>query len=306
MANPGGSGGSGGSSGPSMPLDINSYIETAGREIDAWYAREDMRRQAAADDPCRAEVDVRGYLVQTVDPMVVQGYQLASQVKAQGDMAVQRALNQWGRPDSNYIGVDPFSVFVVGSNIITDPLFRGLPLPSAVIEVEGRLPVTSPPKGTRSGSDKGLQVGPGVYLWGGPGKGPVYHRNNGKLRGDMFRETWDAWARNTAQDAAPPARNTWRAKLALLVGSSDWDPGSPASPNSRLGGLDALKARLLAEADDLAGLCADQREYDRTNQPRGLGGGGGSGGGGGGGTEEDSSWTILILLGLAALALRKK
>lgn len=294
---------------------ITGIFDSIDGALDGWYAREGDRRQAFADDPCRYKVELDDWIVKNVLPQIRTANINASVIASVGIQAQNNALNNLGRPSTQYIGVTSWGSWAASSGELPIPpaaagiLFLLLGPVAAGAEgawagfIQNRTREGRVPYATRAGSNKGFEVYAGVYLYAaGASAGSGQHLATGILRGDRVRSAWLTW-RNTVvrPNVAPPAVPSWRAELVKLVGRArsgwlPWNTGDPIAASSKIGQLEQLRAYLLGLRATEASACALRPKF-----PPYYPGGGyppikpkGSGGG------------MLLLLLLAFVLLRSK
>jgi len=303
---------------------VTAIIGAIDDAIDGWYEREAEKNSRLGADPCEAKIASRQILDLDIKPKIKRGRSAAGQVSDAGHRSVIRALQRWGRPDSRYVGVTPFALYlwetgaapVPPAAAVLSALFGG-PVGAAQAAamwlpvLDQRLPASpSAMQGTKSGPNPGYQLSPGVYLYRpGAAAGAGGHLSGGILRGDRLIDAYQQWRTIVREDAAPAGFNQWRDRLIRLVGRARgdwrlWVAGDPVAEDSLVGQLIYIRADAEAYIAEATALCAEATAWDREH--------GGTDPSRGGvfvpPVDSSSSGTGAAVLGLLALAwlLRKK
>ena len=111
------------------------------------------------------------------------------------------------------------------------------------------------------GTNNGYQLGPGIWLWAGPGRTQAYHLEHGVVSGWRARELYWGWRHQTESEAEPANWPTWRTDMAYVVGSPDWRPGDPMG--GYMGEFQAILAMLLQALRENEAECVVQRQLRR-------------------------------------------
>jgi hypothetical protein len=140
--------------------------------------------------------------------------------------------------------------------------------------------------GSVSGSEKGLEIGPGVFLWapGLPSR-PQGEADNRRLRdhgryiGPLIKQQVEAWVDQARERVVPAGFSSARMRLTNLTGSWEgsgdfgvWIDGDGYSRQSKIGYLEDWYNRFWAERAEAQQLCRElgALEQDRLDEMAGL------------------------------------
>jgi len=158
------------------------------------------------------------------------------------------------------------------------------------------------------GTNAGVELAPGIWLWAGPGRTVRQHLDSGLISGWRAREMYWAWVHATEETVGPADWLNWADDQAALTGSAHWQPGDPIG--GQLGAYQDQVALVVELYQQLREQCAVQRTQQvAINKQAAMAAYGAAGTGGltpppPAGDSGGTTW--LLLLGAAVILKRKK
>ena len=244
--------------------------------IDTLNENTRLNIQKAASDPCYAEVEMRGFFTEVMDPKISNIQVRINDLARDSRAAVRLSIQRWGRPDTSYSRSDRFADYLIENGAIpidgvvaAGAALSGSPMGAAIAHgsyalfVDQSMPGgdgRNPPSGTNGG----FRLGPGAYL---------YPNVAGELRGSKVRRLYFDWLRQQKARVVPADAPEWRDSLARLVGVSRddwtiWRPGDPIAPTSRLGDLLRRREEARILERQFRAECRVQRAHARAYTDR--------------------------------------
>lgn len=274
---------------------IGTMIDDA---IQTQHDVAEQRQRARGADPCVYWASIDELWATNHGPAWWRATTTAAKVSDALSRAIEESIRARGRT-ANASGQTPLADFLVqqlgADSLIPDVtkaelflvglLTQGFTLGALPFEVaaiiENYLPLGSDllRTGVYSRQDKGLEISPGIYLWG-PGlpANPTNETQNalirrrgrysGRLISDQIRE----WKERQVDRVVPARFGTARARLINLVGSWEgsgeygvWVPSDGYAETSRIGFLLDWRETFFAERAVARDLC---RSYEQSVQDR--------------------------------------
>ena len=252
------------------------------------------RFQALGSDPCAQEMQLREWDAEVYRRGVTQVAGTAAAISEQLQRAIAVSINTLGHSGqtgtplevwlNNNIGLGNLTPTAEEAGIATIGILTGgvglsIAIPAALGRVRNRLPSAAKIRaGNVSSEEKGLQVGPGVYLWApGVASNPTTPaqqrkaRETGKLQGPAIADAINGWIQHQIDRVTPADFASARNRLARLVGSAEgsgefgiWQQGDPVTATSKLGQLEAIRGEVRARREELDERCeAEKAEASR-------------------------------------------
>jgi hypothetical protein len=272
---------------PEGGYDVDGTIDSIDGAIGTWVDIWDELFQQMAEPgvlvgsrpgSCYAVAEYNNWIVETGRALLVNAEMLARRAAEMGQARVREVVRTYGRAgQSQAIGVRPFTEDVFTELNLDDaavvwnvllPMGPGQLGGAALFDwVDDRLPIWQeghlPPS-----SNRGYRLGPGWYLWAGPGRTTAEHQESGRFTGTAFRNTFLNWRSDMRANVVPGQHNQWRDLLYGLTGRSRddwriWVAGDPYQPESKLDQLEWTMEYLQLQVDELKIQCETAIQFQR-------------------------------------------
>jgi len=290
----GGSNGSGGST--DWGSIVDSIFEGVNGAIDTFYEAQEQKWAVIASNPCIGVVALEEFEATMYRPTMARAVGTASAISQALRRDIGESLRTLGHSGgtgtplevwlNNQIGTGPLTptaeeplTTLVG--FLTMGASLGPGGIATLATIRGRLPTYAEIQAGIGTDERGLKVGPDVYLWAnGVADNPTTAaeqskaRRIGRLRGARVRDEVDLWVLHQIAEVIPPGYGSPRQNLARLVGTDSgsgefgiWVPGDPISETSKIGELIRLRDDIRERTILLDGRCvewqAEQAELRR-------------------------------------------
>ena len=264
----------------------------------------EQRQRARGADPCVYFASIDEIWATNHGPAWWMATTTAAKVAEKLDRAITESIRRRGRASqaASQSPLEDFLVDQLGADelvppaIITWMVIQGFltsgasvaQAPAAVLAyIKDHLPRGSDIlAGTVSGAEKGLEVGPGIYMWA-PGlptrpQGEADNRRlreQGRYMGPTIVAQLAEWTTVQRERVVPNGFLSARGKLTNLTGGWEgsgnygiWVPSDGYAPGSRIGFLEDWRETFWAERAEAKALCRQwgEREQERADVAAGM------------------------------------
>ena len=241
---------------------------------------------ALGGDPCAEQVQLREWEQTQYRPAAARLNGAAAAVSGTVIRGIEDSISTRGHSGRNGTALEVWLNNHIGTASLTPTheevgtavvgvLSSGASVPAAAIatlrKIRDRLPTVAEIRAGVSTVERGLEVGPQIYLYKAGIPNPTTEaekrksREGGRFVGPRISEEVDNWMVRQMDRVTPSSFPDARQRLERLVGTSAgsgawgiWVPGDPISAGSKIGEMEAMRGDIRARLDDLDDRCQAQ------------------------------------------------